>query len=184
MQETSRDKLLFHYTSQTGLLGIIEEKAIWATNILYLNDGAELRYAAGLAHNEIRELRKSLRGEDIDFLNEVEYKLTHITEYDGFGIFVCSFSKNGDQLSQWRGYCPHGGGFSIRFDFLSPMYAHVEKQGFSLFDCEYDTTRQEEYVRQLLTQSLTEFHTLQETDHYAPVKAAKWFEYEFLVVSL
>ena len=46
MNET--EKILYHYTSLEGLLGIIESKSIWATNVLYLNDASELNYSINL----------------------------------------------------------------------------------------------------------------------------------------
>src|ERR1700733_4591483 len=33
--------VIYHYTSQAGLMGIVAEKAIWATNIHCLNDSRE-----------------------------------------------------------------------------------------------------------------------------------------------
>lgn len=30
--------VLYHYTSQVGLLGILQKKELWATQIQYLND--------------------------------------------------------------------------------------------------------------------------------------------------
>jgi len=33
--------LLYHYTNQKGLLGILKEKCIWATHLRYLNDMSE-----------------------------------------------------------------------------------------------------------------------------------------------
>ena len=41
--------MLYHYTTQVGLMGIVESKEIWATQIEYLNDGMELIYAFDLA---------------------------------------------------------------------------------------------------------------------------------------
>ena len=41
----SPDKILYHYTSQKGVLGILDSQEIWATNILYLNDHSEYLYA-------------------------------------------------------------------------------------------------------------------------------------------
>jgi hypothetical protein len=41
--------IIYHYTTQTGLLGIIENKELWATKIIYMNDStefaAEVRFA-------------------------------------------------------------------------------------------------------------------------------------------
>jgi hypothetical protein len=34
-------KLLYHYTTLDGLLGILDKKELWATGISYLNDTSE-----------------------------------------------------------------------------------------------------------------------------------------------
>jgi len=46
--EGSLEDILWHYTPQEGLLGIIENKNLRASNIFYLNDAAEFAYATGL----------------------------------------------------------------------------------------------------------------------------------------
>jgi hypothetical protein len=47
---------VYHYTSAAGLLGIISLYSVWATDVEYLNDAQELKYAA-------KELLHALRGE-------------------------------------------------------------------------------------------------------------------------
>lgn len=37
--------VLYHYTDQHGLLGILTSGRIWATDVLHLNDSSEVRYA-------------------------------------------------------------------------------------------------------------------------------------------
>jgi len=37
----AQPKLLYHYTTQEGLLGILEKASIWATHYRYLNDASE-----------------------------------------------------------------------------------------------------------------------------------------------
>ena len=34
---------IYHYTTQEGLIGIIEKRSIWATQIQYLNDTQEFK---------------------------------------------------------------------------------------------------------------------------------------------
>lgn len=36
--------LKHYYCDQQGLLGILKDKEIWATNIQFLNDGSEYQY--------------------------------------------------------------------------------------------------------------------------------------------
>ena len=52
-------EILYHYTTQEGLLGIIKDKVIWATHTQYLNDQAEFSYALRLAEEEISRRRKN-----------------------------------------------------------------------------------------------------------------------------
>src|SRR5262245_10539375 len=42
-------KALYHYTSQKGLLGILDSQALWATNLRYMNDSQEFQHALALA---------------------------------------------------------------------------------------------------------------------------------------
>ncbi|OLD27475.1 MAG: hypothetical protein AUJ04_03935 [Acidobacteria bacterium 13_1_40CM_3_55_6] len=53
-------QILYHYTSQEGLMGIITERCIWASKIHYLNDSEEFSIALDLAG---RELKKRLEAE-------------------------------------------------------------------------------------------------------------------------
>ena len=50
--------ILYHYTSQTGLIGMLNTKTIWASKIHYLNDSKEFALALKLAR---RELTKRIR---------------------------------------------------------------------------------------------------------------------------
>ncbi len=50
------DKPLYHYTTQSGLLGIIRTRTIWATHTQYLNDRREFLHAVDLVREEIQRL--------------------------------------------------------------------------------------------------------------------------------
>jgi hypothetical protein len=40
---------LFHYTTESGLYGILRSQQLWATHYAYMNDSEELRRAKTLA---------------------------------------------------------------------------------------------------------------------------------------
>ena len=40
--------ILYHYTTAEGLRGIIEDKAIWASDYRFLNDATEFEYGMSL----------------------------------------------------------------------------------------------------------------------------------------
>lgn len=160
------DGPVFHYTSQKGLLGIINTKSLWATNILYMNDAAELQYAVGLARGQIALLKESLSSEDVRLLDAIDRELDRITRMRSDGIYVCSFSSHGDQLSQWRGYCPGGNGFSIGID-LPRVQEAIATQRFRPEKCIYAPNRQVELIKKFLLESLTnlrKFSTAHATD--------------------
>jgi hypothetical protein len=91
---------LYHYTSSRGLIGILEQKKIWATHINYLNDKKEFIDAVDKFRRQTEKYGPVL--EILQIFREA--------------IYVTSFSEERDQLSQWRGYCAIGPGFSIGFN--------------------------------------------------------------------
>lgn len=113
---SSPPELLYHYTTASGLLGILEKKALWATDVGYLNDYMEVELS-------IDELIDALGAdyssrEDADpagaALRSAEASLVDHRGGGRFGPFVASFCESGDQLSQWRGY--GRGGYALGFD--------------------------------------------------------------------
>ncbi len=100
----------YHYTSGDGLVGILKEKELWATNILYLNDSTELSDARDVFS---AELKTSL---DLGQLsNWISTGLALYARILPFDHFVVSFCEHGDLLSQWRGYGPRSSGYSLGF---------------------------------------------------------------------
>jgi hypothetical protein len=146
----NKTNLVFHYTSQAGLLGILAQKAIWASNVQYLNDSAEFKYAIGLADEEFKSIRELASPEDLHFLDEVHESVQESYYSD---VFVCSFSEVGDLLSQWRGFCPPTGGFSVGFD-ISFLTKSATRVGSALAKCIYDQEDQKNRIHQLWLDTL------------------------------
>jgi hypothetical protein len=53
--------VLYHYSTQQGLLGIIRDKEIWASHTQYLNDVREFRHALDLVKEELSALSSASR---------------------------------------------------------------------------------------------------------------------------
>ena len=105
---------LYHYTNFTGLLGIVDRHALWASDIRCMNDSAELKHAADLIRTEItRRIGSGHAKPDLlnQFLDWVTHRITN-----GHMLFAASFRANGNLLSQWRGYSRLGKGVSLGFD--------------------------------------------------------------------
>jgi hypothetical protein len=102
--------IVYHYTTGAGLLGITQEKCLWATDILYLNDAKEYEYTLTLASTHLAELAENITpGSDSSLLEACTNGLGYVSAQT---VYVVSFSKHPDQLSQWRAY-GRGTGFAI-----------------------------------------------------------------------
>ncbi len=119
-------KTLYHYTTARGLIGILEQKKIWATHINYLNDKKEFINAVEEFTKQIENLRPEMQTPTVTVPPHGTMTKNSLTEmYDDVRkllqimktmVYVTAFSGDGDQLSQWRGYCANGAGFSIGFN--------------------------------------------------------------------
>ncbi len=138
---------LYHYTSFTGLLGIVDSGSLWASDIRYMNDSAELKHTADLIRTEISH-RIAAGHPKPDLLNQFLDWVTHrIT--NGHMLFAASFRSNGNLLSQWRGYSRLGKGVSIGFnpDYILQC---AEKQSFQIGRCIYNCKSQARLISQII----------------------------------
>jgi len=144
---------LYHYTTQSGLVGILKNNAIWATHSQYLNDQREYLYALEIVKDEISAM--------VDASADLQHKsLLHdmaedIDGIEGMNVCVCSFSEDRDSLSQWRAYGGASAGFAIGFS--GEMLAEVASdKNFHLARCIYDTSEQRALIRALVEEVLEE----------------------------
>lgn len=106
---------LYHYTTDVGLYGIFESGSLWLSDIFFLNDPSELRHGISLAVAVLKDI-------GVDSLPEGELLEHAIEGLLGRGVtitghyFSFSFSRNGNDLDQWRAYADDGRGYSIGFD--------------------------------------------------------------------
>ncbi|SEM84988.1 Protein of unknown function, partial [Syntrophus gentianae] len=122
------------------------------TNIHYLNDISEFVYSLNLLMKNLQEKNEQSETETKIFRRALasSYQNTNIEQgdkfsnlmimlktYDRVPIYISSFSQNGDQLGQWRGYCNNESGFSIGFDYVK-LKELAENQKFTLTKCEYE----------------------------------------------
>jgi hypothetical protein len=137
---------LYHYTRQSGLLGIIGKKEIWATHTQYLNDRREYLHALGAVREEIDKLLVSFSQDSRVILEEMREGISGI---ETMNVCVCSFSEDRDSLSQWRSYSSGPSGFAIGFpgDFLAEV---AEKMQWYLAPCIYEQDEQSALIRALV----------------------------------
>ena len=131
---------LFHYTSHDGLIGIIRNKELWATKAIFMNDAAEFKLALDLARTEIKS--QSLPSDTREQL------LADVDDIEHVNVFVASFSEHGDLLSQWRGYCSPGPGYSVGFRTME--LTERDYLRFYLGKCVYDPFRQRAAIAEIV----------------------------------
>lgn len=159
-------KIVYHYTSLEGLIGIINSQRIWATDILYLNDASEFKYSKNILYEEVKKLRKKdprfKRTNNLDdslghfFYEILEENIEKLFPSEHFSFYVCSFSEKKDLLSQWRGYCQNGTGFSIGFS-LDRLKNNFEHANFAINKCIYDAKEQTTLINELLKKTSEKF---------------------------
>ena len=137
-------EILYHYTSQDGLIGMLNTKTIWASNIHYLNDSKEFALALDLASQELAKRISAATSQG----DRSRLELLRDTIYTTAGVntCVCCFSELGDVLSQWRGYGGGNAGFSV--GFTREWFMRVkETLGLSLSPCIYDPEIQQRLIQ-------------------------------------
>ena len=143
--EKSREDTLLHYTSGSGLLGILCKNEIWSTAYYCANDESELSAGKDVltplfrskthemvqtADPRVRTFRN--RGVDIrDYAEQFEQTLLSLA-LNFFCVYITCFCKPSSKedflhglLSQWRGYGIDGG-YALQLS-RSKLQARVEQ---------------------------------------------------------
>ena len=123
----SDPSILYHYCSNSTLVGLLRSKQIWLSDPRFMNDSRELRHAGHIFARTFRTGADECRKQYVD-LGLVEQTffewVAHISErferdsllprFERFSPFIFCLSEDGDSLSQWRAY--GGGHYCIGFD--------------------------------------------------------------------
>ncbi len=113
-------ELLFHYTTAEGLLGMLQSRQLWATNVRFMNDTSEMGHGIDL----VREIFKAIEPDVVgrSSIRKLAFEMARsaiddmVADAERFTKhFAVSFCTNGNLLSQWRGYGQLGGGFAVGF---------------------------------------------------------------------
>ncbi len=119
VQELETEKppaMLFHYTDDSGLKGILEYGNIRLTNVANLNDPAELKHGFSHAVEIINRRAAAGPPESKTLARQFERFLIDDGIEAAAHYFVSCFSAAGDDLGQWRAYADNGRGFALGFD--------------------------------------------------------------------
>ena len=146
--------VIYHYTDDFGLRGILKTGKFWLTDIFALNDPSELEH--GLSHF-IKALDDKIDNGHPEGKRIAEWFKVFMRRKGAqvaASFFVCSFSSDGDELGQWRAYADNGRGFAIGFDtkILEDAFAKdkISSQENTTFPVTYDDNYLAEKQRQLV----------------------------------
>lgn len=102
----SNSQELYHYTSLSGLKGIVEENGFWASDNRFMNDAEENWNGIRLAREVLQHRAKRSREPAFtSILRSVDELIAGPREH---GHLVACFSTARDDLGQWRGYAAGG----------------------------------------------------------------------------
>lgn len=168
-------KLLYHYTGQAGLMGIIHSKGLWATDCLFLNDSSEFSHSLTYAKRITGQIF-----EQDDYLAAFGWAVrTGLERLEVGNVCVASFSEKPDLLSQWRGYCPAGAGFCMGFDG-DQLDEFCQENGYRLERCIYESRVLVNRVKKLLDECLSKFPQLHiSREEYDKLSSGDQCEAEF-----
>lgn len=157
--------VLYHYTTASGLEGILRSNSLWASDVRYMNDASELSHATTLVLdeasnviNEVTDTRlqpilKPLQGHINIFLQ------SFVNEISCFGPrpFCACFCEDKDLLSQWRGYTAGQRGYSLGLDLgsLQPTLFPYLFPNTILRKVVYEEDKQRSWIREITQTWLT-----------------------------
>lgn len=126
---------LFHYTDVNAVRAILEHGKMWLTDMRFLNDSEEMNHGVKLILDLINgrgvqeRISKDYAVTATEFVTKALSE--HVSQLMNFNpIFVCSFSRAPDLLSQWRAYGNYALEFSadsISHDLFECLYEPYEK---------------------------------------------------------
>ncbi len=124
--DRAEPELLYHYTTEKGLYGILESDTIWATHYKFLNDSSERTLGFDIYRNATESVDRSTLVIPQHIMQaEREVLCNYFNEIDAY---VVSFTKDswdygrdypGDRLSQWRGCAQGTQGYCLGFSSTS-----------------------------------------------------------------
>lgn len=116
LEDEKPPSILYHYTNDVGLKGILEHGSLWLTDAFSLNDPAELRHGFSHAIDTLNQRAASGPRERKIFAKQFERFSIDKGVEEAAHFFVGCFSASGDDLGQWRAYADNGRGFALGFD--------------------------------------------------------------------
>ena len=166
--------IVYHYCSLDVFTKIISGKSIRLSDITKSNDSMEIlwitKYIKEIFDEEFQKETEKTKYFKKDYPKEVFTELVeHYSkeffdeEQKLYSYFVCCFSRQGDLLSQWRGYADDGNGIAIGFDsdilkqiVKADINYAIRSNVFDFNSVEYSEYSQKLQVKKVALELITE----------------------------
>lgn len=111
---------VYHYTTITGFLSIMQKREMWASHIAFMNDRSEYSHGKELFRRRLSQRVSGVPETEQRFLRMVMESLEREISDGAYttsskDVFCLSFSYAPDSLEMWRGYGRESG-IAIGFD--------------------------------------------------------------------
>lgn len=156
-----------HYTSPSGLLGILSSQSLWFTNGNYLNDNSELKYVyevidMTLSKNKYKYSESFIQYMEMKYTNQINVIMNSVNKSN---IYICSFSKINDSLSLWNYYTKSNSkaGYNLTFktdELIFGLKNDEYKYNFKIGKVIYDSDEQISIMDIVLTKLDDYFKTI------------------------
>ena len=147
------DGIIWHYTDDNGLRGILEKGTLWLTDIFSLNDPSELRHGIDISLKVLKNVTDTKNNYVCIYESVKEIFSKGIRDQKFF--FVCSFSKDSDDLGQWRAYANNGEGYALGFstNILTTGF-NCAFHGKDYYPDSFDVTYDDKKLYEIMTKEL------------------------------
>lgn len=154
--QTDVPELLFHYTTASGMRGILDSSRLWATNYRFLNDASEVAYSASLFESLVQERLAKTQN---DVVSEFLSRTLHTANgFDGMlDCYIACFCERDDLLNQWRTYAGSGGGYALglKTNEIGGRWGQLERaQDFVLRRVVYDPEQQRSLLSEVIDKTM------------------------------
>lgn len=155
---------LSHYTNLSGLMGIIDNGEIWASNVSFLNDRRELLYGLDVAAKVVR--RFSSKETYADWHRPLASAIRRLKAGRIPNTYAACFCEKSDLLSQWRGYGGSEQGIAITFD-AAKLIATLKSSKAILLPVVYGQIETASEITQALSEKLRDLEKAVSVDGHS-----------------
>ncbi|MDA2923109.1 DUF2971 domain-containing protein [Acidobacteria bacterium AH-259-L09] len=119
------DGELFHYTTSSGIRGILTSGTVWATDVTFMNDEKELSYGNRLVGELYLRRLGQEAGEKSKWLRRFKPSLFALR--GNFNIYAFCLTESMHDADQWGSYADNARGYVLTFDLRGAAQDRILK---------------------------------------------------------